>query len=110
MPVDPRRRRHLLVLIAAVVVVLFVLQLLKSTGQFDRCIDFFREKGPVPYFIAMAVLPIFGFPIGLFTLAAGPVFGPTLGVTQVVGWAVLAEVVNMSVCYWLAARTFHAQV
>lgn len=109
MALDPTRRRHLLILIAVVVVILFVLQRLQHGGQFDRCIEFFRALGPAPYFLAMAVLPVFGFPIGLFTLAAGPVFGPTLGVGPVIAWAILAEMANMSVCYWLSGYALRAR-
>ena len=32
------------------------------------------------FFGAMAVLPLFGFPLSAFTLVAGPVFGPVFSV------------------------------
>ena len=55
-----------------------------ASFQVRRGIAFFREAGPWPFFIAMAVLPAVGFPLSPFALAAGPVFGPTLGVGKAI--------------------------
>lgn len=69
-----------------------------------RCIGVLREAGPGAFFTAMAVLPVFGFPLSPFTFAAGPVFGPTMGAGPVVLCAILATVVNVALSYWVAAR------
>ena len=73
-------------------------------GQITRFIEVLRHAGPGPFFIAMAVLPIFGFPLSPFTFAAGPVFGPTMGAGPVVACAILATMVNVALSYWVAAR------
>ncbi len=63
-----------------------------------------REAGPAAFFAAMALLPLFGFPMAPFILTAGAVFGPELGAGWVITWAVAAVAVNVSLSYWLAAR------
>jgi uncharacterized membrane protein YdjX (TVP38/TMEM64 family) len=65
-----------------------------------------REAGPGVFFVAMALLPAVGFPLMAFTLAAGPVFGPTLGTGWVIGWSLTAVMVNLLLTYWLANRAF----
>ena len=46
-----------------------------------------RAAGPWYFFIGMALLPAVGFPLMPFTFAAGPVFGPTMGVWSVIACA-----------------------
>lgn len=72
-------------------------------GLMDQAIAGLRAAGPIPFFTAMAVLPAAGFPLSAFTLVAGPVFGPTLGLGAVVGCALLAMAVNVTLSYALAA-------
>jgi len=67
-------------------------------------LTFFREAGPVPFFIAMALLPAVGFPLSAFTVVAGPVFVPTLGLTQVIIYTVAATTANVAIAYWVASR------
>ncbi|HWA08922.1 MAG TPA: hypothetical protein VG838_05585 [Opitutaceae bacterium] len=69
-----------------------------------------RDAGPVVFFLGMAVLPVFGFPLMPFSLAAGPVFGPTLGAGTVIGCAVSAVAVNVTLSYWLAAKALRPLV
>jgi uncharacterized membrane protein YdjX (TVP38/TMEM64 family) len=69
-----------------------------------------REAGPGIFFVAMAVLPAVGFPMFAFTLAAGPVFGPTLGTGWVIGCSITAVVVNLLLTYWLANRALRPLV
>ncbi|MEY4488267.1 MAG: hypothetical protein RIQ79_775 [Verrucomicrobiota bacterium] len=69
-----------------------------------------RAAGPWVFFTAMAVLPLFGFPLAPFTLAAGPVFGPQLGVGVVIGCAVAAVAVNVTLAYWVAGRALRPVV
>ena len=73
-------------------------------GAIDRLIAFFREAGPVEFFIAMALLPAVGFPVSAFTMTAGPVFGPVMGVGTVILCCVAALAVNVALSYWIAAR------
>jgi uncharacterized membrane protein YdjX (TVP38/TMEM64 family) len=63
-----------------------------------------REAGPGTFFCAMALLPLFGFPLMPFTLAAGPVFGERLGVPLVIGCAVAAVAANVAIAYVIATR------
>jgi len=69
-----------------------------------QCVGILREAGPGPFFVAMAVLPVFGFPLSPFTIVAGPVFGPTMGLGPVVACAILATTANVALSYWVAAR------
>jgi uncharacterized membrane protein YdjX (TVP38/TMEM64 family) len=71
--------------------------------QMRRCVAFFRDAGALPFFTAMAVLPAIGFPISAFNVAAGPVFGPTMGVGSVIACGSLAIAANLTGCYWIAA-------
>lgn len=68
------------------------------------CIDSLREAGPVPFFVAMALLPLAGFPLAPFILAAGPVFAPGMGAGSVIACSILAVAVNVALSYWIAAR------
>ncbi|HCE08293.1 MAG TPA: hypothetical protein DEQ40_06765 [Oxalobacteraceae bacterium] len=70
----------------------------------ERSIALCREAGPFAFFGAMALLPIVGFPLAPFTVAAGPAFGPTMGVPAVVLCAVAAVTINVALSYWIAAR------
>lgn len=70
----------------------------------ERAIRLCREAGPLAFFSAMALLPAFGFPLSPFTVAAGPAFGPTMGVGAVVACAVVAVTLNVALSYWIAAR------
>ena len=69
-----------------------------------------RDVGPVAFFAAMALLPAVGFPMIAFTLAVGPVFGPTLGTGWVMVCALTAVVVNLLLTYWLANRALRPLV
>ena len=63
-----------------------------------------RDAGPVWFFVAMAVLPSFGFPLLPFALTAGPVFGGTLGAGGVIACALVAVACNVSLSYVIAVR------
>jgi uncharacterized membrane protein YdjX (TVP38/TMEM64 family) len=73
-------------------------------GRMGRVVETVRVAGPVPFFTAMTLLPAVGFPLSAFTLVAGPVFGPTMGVGIVVLCGILAIAVNVALSYWLASR------
>ena len=96
---------------AALIVVLVFLTL--QTGLMeavDAVVLGLREVGPGVFFVAMALLPAVGFPMMAFTLAAGPVFGPTLGTGWVIGWSLTAVVANLILTYWLANRALRPLV
>jgi uncharacterized membrane protein YdjX (TVP38/TMEM64 family) len=69
-----------------------------------------RAAGPWYFFIGMALLPAVGFPLMPFTFAAGPVFGPTMGVGSVIACALAAVMVNVALTYWLATRALRPLV
>jgi len=117
-PTDQTPRRHLtkrrLVLAAifaafgaALVIVAVKTGLMDAL---DAVILRLREAGPGVFFVAMALLPAAGFPLLAFTLAAGPVFGPTLGAGWVIVWSLAAVIVNLLLTYWLADRAFRPLV
>jgi len=76
----------------------------------DTVILRLREAGPVVFFVAMAVLPAGGFPLLAFTLAAGPVFGPTLGAGWVVACSLASVSCNLLLSYWVGLRALQPAV
>jgi uncharacterized membrane protein YdjX (TVP38/TMEM64 family) len=74
-------------------------------GLLEQGLGLVREAGPVVFFTAMAILPAVGVPVSFFSLTAGPVFGPRLGMPVVIGLALAALLVNMALSYFLASRT-----
>ncbi len=106
------QRRLALAAVLAVLAAALIVVILK-TGLMDTLntvILRLREAGPAVFFVAMALLPAAGFPLLAFTLAAGPVFGPTLGAGWVIVWSLTAVVVNLLLTYWLADRAFRPLV
>lgn len=69
-----------------------------------------REAGAPVFFVAMAVTPAFGMPATLFTLSAGPVFGPSLGMPLVVVLCLGAMMVNVALTHYLARRALRPLV
>lgn len=111
----PRRRTNRRLALAAVVAVvgMAVAVVIAKTGLMDALqavILHLREAGPAIFFLAMAVLPAVGFPLLAFTLAAGPVFGPTLGTGWVIAWSLIAVIANLLLTYWLSNRAFRPVV
>ncbi len=116
LPSPPARRwkkRHLLLLAGlaagAGIAVLVALHY-DLRAAVNTVILALREAGPGVFFVAMALLPAAGFPLMAFTLAAGPVFGPTLGTTAVIGWSLTAVLFNLLLTYWLANRALRPLV
>jgi uncharacterized membrane protein YdjX (TVP38/TMEM64 family) len=66
-------------------------------------VAYFRDWGPLPFFVAMAVLPAIGFPLAPFFVAVGLVFGPTLGIGNVIVCSIVSVGVNVALCYGIAA-------
>jgi uncharacterized membrane protein YdjX (TVP38/TMEM64 family) len=103
----PRNRKLWLVGFAALIIGVALYLLgghFEVRARMDRVVVWVRDAGPVPFFTAMTLLPIVGFPLSAFTLVAGPVFGPTMGIVSVVLCGILAITVNVAITYWLAAR------
>lgn len=61
-----------------------------------------RSVGPVAFFSLLAVLPAAGVPVSLFTLTAGSVFAPTLGMPLVILLALACLSINLVISYVLA--------
>lgn len=104
------RKRQLWILglaLGALGAVLFLLAgHFEVRARMDRVVETVRDAGPLPFFTAMTLFPTVGFPLSAFTLVAGPVFGPTMGVGMVVWCGILAITINVALTYWLAARAF----
>ncbi len=101
-------------LAAGVVALVVILVLVEHKAGLIQAVDTvvldLREAGPGAFFVAMALLPAVGFPLMAFTLAAGPVFGPTLGAGWVIAWSLTAVVFNLLLTYWLANRALRPLV
>ncbi len=70
-----------------------------------EAVRFLREAGPWVYFGAMGLLPVIGFPLAPFNLAAGPAFVPALGLPAVILLACAAIGVNVTLTYCLSKYT-----
>lgn len=107
----PRPNRGLLIKLAVVGVVVLVAAALVARGLDLKAVlaqglEIVRGAGPVVFFLAVAILPAIGAPMTAFSLTAGPVFGPTLGLGLVIFLFLIAITFNMAVSYWLARRAF----
>ncbi len=105
----PRRNRALLYKLGAAVLALLVIAGLVARGLdlkglLEQGLGIIRNAGPLAFFCAMAILPAFGAPILAFSLTAGPAFGEKLGLPTVIGFCLLALLVNMTLSYYLARR------
>jgi uncharacterized membrane protein YdjX (TVP38/TMEM64 family) len=67
-----------------------------------RGLALIRGAGPGTFYTAMALLPAVGAPLSAFSLTAGSVFGPTLGLGVAIALALAAITVNMALTYFLA--------
>ncbi|MCC6415134.1 MAG: TVP38/TMEM64 family protein [Opitutaceae bacterium] len=61
-----------------------------------------RQLGAGRFFMLMALLPAVGCPLSVFTLTAGPVFAPTIGMPMVLGLVWVSVAVNLAISYWLS--------
>lgn len=65
-----------------------------------------RDMGPVPFFLAMAVLPVIGFPVTPFYLLAGATFGVPFSLAG----TALSQALNLFLAYWLARRYLRGMI
>lgn len=68
-------------------------------GGVAAVVDACRRAGAPVFFAAMAVLPVLGFSLFAFVVAAGPVFAPVLGTGAVIGLGLAALAVNVTISY-----------
>ncbi len=111
-PLHFRRRRRWLGLGLGLFATLLVLAFLRLNPGFHpaEAVQFLREAGPWAYFSAMGLLPVIGFPLAPFNLAAGPAFVPSLGLLPVILLACAAIGVNVSLTYLLSKYTLRPLV
>lgn len=57
-----------------------------------------QEAGPVPFFIALALLPAVGFPTTPFFVLAGAMYGVWVALLG----SAAAVAVNLALCYWIS--------
>ncbi len=97
--------RGKVIALGTVAVLLLLLIVLHFTGAYryelGGVIGRIKSGGPVPFFAAMALLPLVGIPITPFYLAAGAVFEPLVSLTGVA----LALGVNHLLAYALGRKT-----
>jgi uncharacterized membrane protein YdjX (TVP38/TMEM64 family) len=105
----PRPNRALLVKLAVVAGMLLAVAALAARGLdvkglVAQGLELIRTAGPAAFFLAMALLPALGAPQSIFSLTAGPVFAPSLGMGTVIILSILALTTNMALSYVLARR------
>lgn len=89
-----------LLYIAVGVAVLAVLAFSLRELPVQRVVEAIRDMGPVPFFLALAVLPVIGFPVTPFYFLAGATFGVPV---SLLGTG-LSQALNLVLAYWLARR------
>jgi uncharacterized membrane protein YdjX (TVP38/TMEM64 family) len=103
---DVRNKRLVWILVTLVVLggaIGFLALRMNLGDHVKRCLDYVRAEGAGMFFVAMAVLPLCGFPLSAFILSAGPVFAPSLGPSVVIACGMGALAFNVSLSYWFAA-------
>lgn len=68
----------------------------------DWVLAYVRRLGPAAFFTLMAVLPVIGAPLSIFTLTAGPLFAPTFGLSGVIALTMVSLAANLALTYVLA--------
>ena len=101
-PKQSRLCQWALVALLALVVMAGLRWRVEVSGWVGSTMTVVRGAGPVAFFIAMALLPVAGFPLFPFNFAAGPAFAEQLGLGPVVVLASVAIAINVSLTYWLA--------
>ena len=84
----------------------FVLIGVDLKALLEQGVEMIREAGAVVFFTALAVLPAVGCPLSIFTLPAGSVFAPELGMPLVLLLVCASIAVNLTITYWLSRHLF----
>jgi len=84
----------------------FLLSGVDLKALLEQGVEMIREAGPVVFFTALAVLPAVGCPLSIFTLPAGSVFAPELGMPLVLLLVCASIAVNLTITYWLSRHLF----
>ena len=107
---QPRRRVPVIGLalagLALIAIVVLVLHDLDWRLLVDQGMAIIRAAGPWVFFTAMAILPAFGMPLGLFTIPAGEAFGTQMGLGNVIVVSMTMIAVNLALGYWVARYLF----
>jgi uncharacterized membrane protein YdjX (TVP38/TMEM64 family) len=94
----PPRGRRRLTIVARIVSVVLLAGLLWHFWDHQAFLEWKREAGPVPFFLALAILPALGFPTTPFYLIAGATFSLPVAL----GGSFLALAANLVLCYLVA--------
>ncbi len=84
--------------VAAVIAALIAACVLWSAWDHRAVMEWIYRLHPVPFFLAMALLPVVGFPFTPFYLFAGASFGTVVGVVG----SLIALAINLVVCFAIA--------
>lgn len=103
----PREKKQMLIKLGVLAVIIvtaavFVLSGVDLKTLLDQGVEIVRETGPVTFFGALALLPAVGIPLSVFTLPAGSVFAPELGMPLVLLLVCGSIAVNLAISYWLS--------
>ena len=103
-----RKAKHAVIVAVLLAALLFCVIGFRAEFRFlvEYVLTKLREAGPYAFFLSMAILPAFGFPLLPFALMAGPAFNPSLGSTKVTLFAILSVAVNVTLSYALSNRIF----
>ena len=107
----PREKKKMLIKLAVLGVIIgtaavFLLSGVDLKALLEQGVEIIREAGPVVFFTALAVLPAVGCPLSIFTLPAGSVFAPELGMPLVLLLVCASIAVNLTITYWLSRHLF----
>lgn len=78
-------------------VVALILYIVWAIWDYEAVMQWMENARPLPFFLAMAILPAIGAPLTPFFLLAGAAFGVTVGIVG----TMLALAVNLTICYRL---------
>ncbi len=85
-----------------ILVAVLLLRGVDLVGVKDRGLATIRAAGPIAFFMAMLLLPAAGAPLLAFTIPAGELFAPQLGLAGVLALTLVILALNLALIYWLA--------
>ncbi len=91
------RRKARLLRWAGIAAVLVCVALMWRTWDYQAFIEWKRQAGLLPFFVALAILPAFGVPTTPFYILAGATYGVAVGLLG----SAISLVVNLLLCYWI---------